>query len=1032
MSRMRPPTKAARANPDQFRRLMEKADLYFEAERKEGHERPLRRPSTTYRLQVHKDFNLEHVTAIVDYLNQLGISDIYLSPFLSARPGSVHGYDVFDYRRINAEVGDTASHKRMVERLDKLNMGRVLDVVPNHMGISGSNPYWMDVLELGKQSPSARFFDIDWKPTPRNPKGRLVLPILESDYGEVLECGKLTVSRDGGRFVILYHDRALPIHPKSTAPILEAHLGTLTELLKTDDPDLLEYRSILDSVRSLPEINSTAPNDLKRLVNERDVLPQRLGRLLTSNPKLSESIDKILQSLRGRPGEPSSFDALHALLEAQIYRLASWRVAAEEINHRRFFDVSELAGIRAEDPKVFEATHAMILEWVEQGGVTGLRIDHPDGLADPQAYLVRLQEHLLIQACQKHWEAEGRQGRWSTIARRLRYRFRDEAGSPDSRDFVRRFPVVAEKILTGDEPLPQDWPIDGTVGYEFLNALNGLFVDPLAAQSLDETYRLFVGDATSFETMLADAKGSIARTSLASEVSRLSRSLERITAVDRSARDFTPTSLQAALITTLEAFPVYRNYVRPNAPITDIDRIHLETAFAQAKRQAPGIDRKVFTFLHDLLFDKDLVSANAEERCARKEFVRRFQQVTGPLQAKGLEDTTFYRYVPLLSLNEVGGEPSKFGVSPEEFHARNIDRLKNWPGGFNTTSTHDTKRGEDARARINLISERPTEWADRLEHWASMNARHKLQVTKGIGPDARDELILYQTLIGSWPFDQGPDDVPRVFIERVQCYVVKAAREAKLKTSWTDPDPSYAESLAKFVETILTSGDCRAFRESFLAFLQPIARLGVVNSLAQTVLKVISPGVADTYQGSELWNFDMVDPDNRRPVDYGVRRELLDSFRQVLGDGARSAESLAAQLIRAPSDGAIKLFVLSRLLFERRSNPDLYLHGDYFPLSAKGPKAEHIVAVERRLKDRRVIAVVPRLSGSLYGWQATETLFDPRVWEGTSIELGPDAPSEARDILTERRVEIPTEGRIGLSTLFSTLPVSTFVIESKR
>ncbi len=1002
------------------------ADAIFEAEAEAVATSPYRRPGATYRLQVHRGFTLDDVSQIVDYMADLGATDGYLSPYLSARPGSTHGYDVFDHRRINAEIGDRKAHDRLLLKLKGRGMGRVLDIVPNHMGVAGLNPYWMDVLELGRQSRHVRYFDIDWQSREVGIAGRVLLPILEDQYGRVLESGKLMLRRDGGRFFLAYHDRELPIAPRTYARILERRGEELRAIGEAEE-DVQELRSIAASARSLPGPDLVDPASVERIVSERAVIRRRLERLAAESPRIASYLDATLMAYAGTVGDAGSFDPLHALLEGQVYRLSSWRVASEEINYRRFFDINDLAGLRTEDPRVFKAAHARIFAWVVEGGVTGLRIDHPDGLADPAGYFRRLQERLFLKACRaRHASEPGPSGGWPSIRRLIRDRYRQtllrEPGSP----LARRFPVVVEKILTRDEPIPDDWTIDGTVGYEFLNALNGLFVDPRAAESIVATYGEFTGESIDFAAVLFDAKRLITRSSLASERNALASRLAVIASGDRRSRDFTRAELGRALGSVMATFPVYRTYLLPGRPASGRDRRVIEAAVARARRRNPTIDESVFAFLRGVLLMEHPEGLEPDARARREAFAARFQQTTGPVQAKGLEDTTFYRYVPLISLNEVGGDPSRFGTEPGAFHAKNARRLDRWPDGLLATSTHDTKRGEDARIRINVLAEIPREWADALPRWADRNRRFKRQTSRGVAPDAREEYLMYQTLIGSWPFGMAADGVTPEFVGRIQEYLSKAAREAKVKTSWTDAAPSHVDALRAFVADVLSGPDSRPFLEDFLRLQGRVERVGAVHSLSQALLKLTSPGVPDIYQGSELWDLSLVDPDNRRPVDFDFRARMLASIKGRL-DAGEEAKTVAASLMEHPDDGAIKLYLHWVVLNHRREQPDLYRRGGYLPLRAIGPHADRVLAFARVHEDRATLVVAPRLVAAMMGDDSRRPPIG-EAWGPTSLVLPEEIRGDAwTDRLTRRQVapRLAEEGRVlPLADAFAVLPVS--------
>ncbi len=1008
------------------------AEAVFEAEASAAATAPLRRPSATYRLQLHRAFNFDDAAQVVDYLADLGISDAYLSPYLAARPGSTHGYDVIDHGRINREIGDEQAHEQFLARLKERGLGRVLDIVPNHMGFAPDNPFLLDVLENGPQARWAGFFDIDWSPEKDSLEGRVLLPILEDLYGAVLESGLLSLEREGGRFWIRYHDRLLPLRPRSYAQVLDLRAGAFGAQFDDSDDDTLEYLSIRDAAARLPSCRFCKPEEVEQVRREKEVIKRRLERLCGRSPELRRFLDENVASFRGRPGEPHTFDRLHELLEDQVYRLAYWRVAAEEINYRRFFDVTELAGIRVEDELVFEHVHRLLFRWVREGGVTSLRIDHPDGLADPLDYFQRLQERLFLIACRDRLEAAGRDDTdWPRLALLIRSRYRREIAADPASPLRRRFPIVVEKILSTGEKLPANWPIDGTVGYEFLNALNGLFVDPMTSESIEPIYREFTGDREPFAEVLHDSKIYVERALLSSEINALSRLLGRVAESGRRSRDFTLNDLRRVVIEVIACFRVYRTYLQPGEEVSARDREYIEQAVARARRRLPTVDRLVFDFVRDILQMNAPADLTTEQRAHWIRFVVRFQQTTGPVQAKGLEDTTFYRQVTLVSLNEVGNDPSRFGNTPAAFHALNALRLSEWPGGLSTTATHDTKRGEDGRIRINVISELADEWKTRLARWSRWNARKKTTVNETECPDPREEYLLYQTLIGSWPFEGSDDSAPADFIERVQGFVVKAACEAKRNTTWTDPDPTYKETLSRFVAEILQGPDALPFLNDFLSFQRRVARVGVVHSLAQTVLKLASPGASDLYQGCELWDLNMVDPDNRRPVDFAARSSLLNQISSILSSG-RPRVALARALYDAPASGAIKLYVISTILNHRRANPDLYLSGTYRPVEPTGEHKDRVVAFWRSHQGQNALAVVPRLVVPLMGDDATNAPIGLDVWGQTELLLPDSAPTRWRNLLTDRFVEANVRDdrrTLRLADVFADVPLGLLVDE---
>ncbi|MDQ3309762.1 MAG: malto-oligosyltrehalose synthase, partial [Gemmatimonadota bacterium] len=672
-------------------------------------------PGATYRLQFNQNFTFRDATHIVPYLHELGISDLYASPYLRARPGSLHGYDVFDHGALNPEIGSESEHAAMSRALAQHGMGQVVDIVPNHMGIAaGENRWWTDVLENGPSSPYAPFFDIDWEPLQPELAGKVLLPILGDPFGRVLERGELRLAYEDGHFRVEYFEHRLPASPGSGVLVLRAALDGLG--LPEDHPDHMELASIVVALERLPPRSSTDAASIAERRREKAVTERRVRALHQSSDSFRDALRRAVDLFNGTPGDPASFDRLDALLDNQAYRLAFWRVAAEEINYRRFFDINDLAGLRMERGEVFDATHELVLRWLAEGKVTGLRIDHPDGLFDPRGYLRRL----------------------------------DHEATERSPDGPR--PIWVEKILTGDEPLPDEWPVAGTVGYEFLNRVNGLFVATRNQDALDSIYRGFVGHMPRYRELVIDRKRLILRTAMVSELNVLAYLLDRLANQSRHSRDFTLGSLTHALRETIAAFPVYRTYIDAVAGrVSESDRGHVREAVRVAKRLNRTAPAAVFDFIGSTLLLEWPEQLDDHSRSEHARFVMKFQQLTGPAMAKGAEDTAFYTYNRLISLNEVGGEPDRFGVSPEEFHQWIAERAASWPRAMNTSSTHDTKRSEDVRARINVLSEIPDAWATRVRRWSEMNAAHKSEDDGNTIPDANDEYLLYQTLLGAWP-----------------------------------------------------------------------------------------------------------------------------------------------------------------------------------------------------------------------------------------------------------------------------------------
>lgn len=919
---------------------------------------PSRAPLSTYRFQFNQHFTFRDATELVPYLDDLGISWLYASPYLEARPGSPHGYDITNHDRLNPEIGDQNDHEALIRALREHDMGHLVDIVPNHMGIGdGENDWWSDVLENGRSSMYAPYFDIDWEPLKPELAGKVLLPILGDQFGRVLENGELRLSFHDGSFGLSYHEHRLPVSPRSSTLILRDVHARMRQDLPDDDAALIELESIVSALEHLPPRSRSDEASVAERKREKVVSRRRLKTLHESSEPFRQAMEAAVETFNGRKGDPHSFDGLEQILSDQAYRLAFWRVAADEINYRRFFDINELAGVRVERPEVFRATHELILKMVEEGSVDGLRIDHPDGLFDPSRYLEELQSE-----CTR------------------------ASGKPTY--------VVVEKILTGEEPLPEEWPVAGTVGYEFLNELNGLYVDPAAHGAMHRTYRDFVGREVDFERLVYLRKTLILRMGLVSELNVLAYLLDRISESNRRYRDFTLGSLTDALRETIASFPVYRTYIdAESGRVSPRDRQHVERAIRSAIRRNRATSRSVFDFIRDTLLLRWPDDLTPEARERHVTFVMKFQQLTGPVMAKGVEDTSFYIFNRLISLNEVGGEPGRFGVRPGEFHRWVEARAERWPLAMNSTSTHDTKRSEDVRARINVLSEMPQEWQRAVGEWSEMNSALRVESEDGDPiPSPNDEYLFYQTLIGAWPLETMDEPAAEEFIGRMQRYMEKATREAKMHTSWIDPNEEYDAGVRDFVAAVLAgAGDPTSDREflaSFRAFHARVAPAGMLNSLSQTALKLACPGVPDIYQGQELWDFSLVDPDNRRPVDYPRRRAMLDAISEQLDRGDDRGE-ISRGLMATWRDGAAKLYLVRALLHLRRREPELFRSGSYRGIEATGRMAEHVVAFHRGWGDREIVVIAPRLCLGLLE-ASGGAIPGAEVWGDTTLEVPAD------------------------------------------
>ena len=869
---------------------------------------------STYRLQLHAAFDFKKARDLCDYLAELGVSHVYVSPILRAEAGSTHGYNVCAYDQISPELGGDDGFLAFSDELRRLGLRLLVDFVPNHMGIAtGENAWWNDVLENGPSSRFADFFDIEWEPTKASLQNRVLYPILGAQYGEVLERGELVLARKGGAFVLRYFQHELPVAPRSLRPVFELALARLRKAeTPLPAPDLDELESILTATRNLPLAHETDPDRRAERAREKEVIKRRLEALLDARVEPARALDAVVAEYNGRKGDLASFDRLDSLLREQNFRLSYWRVATEEINYRRFFDVDQLAAVRMELPVVFEAAHRRILALVREGRVDGLRLDHTDGLYDPAAYFERLR-------------GAGAGGIY----------------------------VIAEKILEPGERLPREWKIEGTTGYDALALLGSVWVDGGAEGAFTSLYRSVTGDLRSFEQHVYDGKRAVMRASFSAEVNVLALALERIAGRDRRSCDFTLNGLRSAIHEAIAAFPVYRTYVRGDGSRGVNDSRHILRAIEAATRRRVDVDASIFEFLRDVLLLRDVPGESTHAREARAGFTMRFQQLTGPIMAKGVEDTAFYRYVRLASLNEVGGDVSRFGTPVRRFHEAAEERLRDWPLAMVASATHDTKRGEDVRARLAVLTECPERWTGCVDGWRRIASKHQRTVDDAAAPNAPDVYLFFQTVLGAWPF-AGIDADREAFAGRIAAYMEKATREAKTETSWLHPRAEYERATTEFVHGML--GD-PAFARSVQALAAETATFAASNALGQVALKILGPGVPDTYQGSELWNFALVDPDNRTAVDYDLRRKILRALRNEEHD--RSA--LCERLLDRFSDGAVKLYVTQALLALRRREPELLVGGVYRAIEA----GEHVIAFTRETEERTLACVVPRLTWKL-------------------------------------------------------------------
>jgi (1->4)-alpha-D-glucan 1-alpha-D-glucosylmutase len=955
-------------------------------------------PASTYRLQLNREFTFTQAAGLMEYLQELGIGACYLSPILKAAPGSPHGYDVTNHASLNPEIGSREEFRQLSERLKEHGMGMIVDVVPNHMSIAHrSNEWWWDLLENGPSSLFAPYFDIEWHPPKSDLKNKVLLPILGDQYGRVLEDQQITVvCCPRGGFWIRVYDRSLPLAPRSWTLVLQPAAGRLKERLGDDDQHVLELESILTALSHLAPADEKDEGRIRERQREKEVIGRRLLALMDSSEAAREVMEVCRQEINGIKGVPRSFDRLEELLAQQSYRLCYWRVASDEINYRRFFDVNELAAIRVERPEVFAAVHALIFELIQEGYIDGLRVDHSDGLLKPAEYFRRLQS-----ACMS------------------------------AKGATRPFFIVTEKILAGNEELRSDWKIEGTTGYDFLGVLNGVFVDRNRRRALEHLYQAFSGWSPDSEDLVYECKKLILQATLASEVNLLTNKLDRISEQHRWSRDFTRSSLRHVLRETVACFPIYRTYTTEQALKTDAeDERHIRFAISQAKRRNPSTSESIFDFLQSVLLLEDPDGIDAAQRAERRQFVMSLQQFTGPVMAKGLEDTAFYRRAPLASLNEVGADRNRFGATPAVFHALNLKNLASWPNTMLATSTHDSKRSEDVRARINVLSEIPAEWYRALRQWRSLNLSHKADLGGVEVPSAAEEYFFYENLLGVWPMKEPSRPEYEQLVARMQAYMNKALREAKIHTSWISPNRSYEEAVEHFVGAVLDPSRGNDFLREFRGFVSTVIRPGMWNSLSQSALKIASPGVPDFYQGSEIWDLSLVDPDNRRPVDYALRRCLMQKLQSMEEQGV---EPLVQHLMQNSADGAVKLYVTSRALRFRQAHHDLFSKGAYHPLRAAGDRQNHVVAFARTLGRRSVIAVAGRFFMGL--GEGAGAPLGVEVWGDSVLLLRKEFRDHAyRDVFTHRIVEV--ESRSGkrvlpLGSVFSHLPV-TFLESVER
>ncbi len=938
----------------------------------------------TYRLQLRAGFPLSAARALVPYLSRLGISHLHCSPLLRSRRGSAHGYDVVDPGRLDPELGTEADLEALHLELAAHRMGIVLDIVPNHMAASSENPAWDDVLTHGAASRFARWFDIDWRATERELRSRVMLPILGAPLRGVIQRGEIVLESRGGVPRVRYFEHDLPLDPSTLPPVLDRALEGCRQALTGEHPTCAQLAQIVATLRRLPRRTARSTPAIVRRREQSESALAGLRELAAGVPEVARAIREAAAGFRGRDGRR---DRLRRLLDAQVYRLVHWRRAAREINYRRFFDVDDLVALHMEDPEVFAQTHTRLLEWHRRGWVGGFRIDHPDGLLDPAGYFQRLAQAAF-----------------------------PEQPAP---------PIYIEKILGHGEHLRPEWPVAGTTGYDFLNQAEALFIDPAGWEAVEEDYRRLIRQPLEFPAIARRGKRLVLETGLSAGVRRLADRLLKLAGPAYPQPAVSRQDLRRAIVETIVALPVYRTYIESRSPVPGPeDRRLLEGALAEARTRGRS-SAAALDLLESALLPPAGPMRSPDLERFRLRFVERFQQISGPATAKGIEDTAFYAYAPLLTRNEVGGSPeAPLDRATADFHAANAERARRWPGGMLTVSTHDTKRSADVRARLDVLSEIPAEWARRLQLWHRLNLPNKTTVAGRRVPDPGTVDHLLQAMVGIWPLEPlavGDLDLLR---RRLSDYMEKAVREAKLRTTWTDPDPEFETALRADIEALLDPVRSPRFLDELEGFVRRIARPGFWNSLARTVLHLASPGVPDLYQGDELWNLSLVDPDNRRPVDFERRARLLDEVERGVAGGDAARERFLSDLVATPDDGRLKLHVIRSALAARRERGAAFRSPSYLPLEASGRSGFRVVSFGRGDGSERLIAVVPRRLGRVEGSPT-----DPALWEDTVVSLPADWPRRWSCVLSGRSLVTQPDG-LPVAELFGVLPVALLLSES--
>lgn len=931
----------------------------------------MRIPLATYRLQFTPVFTFLDAQSILEYLSELGITDIYASPIFKPSKGSHHGYDMVDPTQINPQLGGEGAFDRLLREVKRKDMGWIQDIVPNHMAFDSENRLLMDIFENGSMSKYYQFFDIQWDHPYENLKGKMLVPFLGDFYGRCLENGEIQLSYDQEGLNVRYYDWRWPLKMETYLKILAHDLMSLENKIPRENPDYIKFLEMIQNLGKLADFRD--PNER---YGQGALLKLQLWQLYSSNPAIKEYIDAVIAKFNGSKGNPRSFDALDGLLSEQLFRLSFWKVGNEELNYRRFFTINGLASLQIEKKEVFEYIHAFIFRLISEGKITGLRVDHIDGLYDPYLYLRQIREQ------------------------------------------YRSLYIVVEKVLDFYEEFPAFFPVAGTTGYDFLNIVNEVFVEKRHQKAFTRAYMAWTGNQASYRELVVEKKRLFMGRYMAGDIDNLAHLLKRILSLNRHGKDMTMYALRRAIVEIMAQFPVYRCYMSEHN-VSEADKIHIKEAVTRAQNHNPGLMHEINFIGKVLLLDFGNVPEEDKEQYYH--FTKKFQQFSGPLMAKGAEDTAFYIYNRFISLNEVGGDPSVFGLSLENFHEYMTKRQRLQPHSMSATSTHDTKRGEDLRARLNVISEIPKEWVGQVRVWHRYNKDKRKKVGAIKAPDKNDEYLIYMTLLGAYPFEEGADHHEQ-FIQRMKEYIIKAVREAKVHTGWLKPDHEYENACTGFVEALLRRDGGNDFWETFYPFQRKVAAYGILNSLSQALLKLTSPGVPDIYQGGEFWDFSLVDPDNRRPVNYDRRVAALKEIQTRRNDPLK----FIAELLASRKDGRIKLFLIHKILQARRQYMDLFLKGEYVPLRTRGRFYNHILAFARKNSDFWSLSIVPRFLTSVI---SEEELPLGDKWDDTTLILPAQTPQQWENVITQQTVVAGQE--IPLGKLLNDFPAALLVSKNQ-